>query len=263
MERTTTIGRELEANALLRITDEDIFVETLLAQLGSFPPYFLRLAEVNRHGPPLPAPPTLDRLSVAETLAWRARGAEIVDVRPLEDYAAGHVPNSLSIALRPAFATWLGWLVPDARTRLVIGRNDDQDAEEILWQARKVGYDSVPGELGGGLGAWAAAGEPIASVDLVEPAAASGRAFLDIRQDAEHAAGHLPGATHVELGALAGADPAGLPAGVVAMYGHGERAASAASVLERLGRHDVSVLVGGLEEVAAAAGGELARSGSQ
>jgi rhodanese-related sulfurtransferase len=160
-DRVSTIGREKAANALLRIENEDEFVETLLASLGSFPPYFLRLGEVNRRGPALPQGRALPRLSVAQVLAWRERGADIVDVRPITDYAAGHVPNSLSIELRPAFATWLGWLVTRADTPLIVIRNGDQGLDEIAWQARKIGYDAVVGELDSGITAWQAAGQPM------------------------------------------------------------------------------------------------------
>src|SRR5215207_8656497 len=44
-ERTSTIGQEQTSNPLLTAPDEDTFVERLLSGLGSFPPYFLRLAE--------------------------------------------------------------------------------------------------------------------------------------------------------------------------------------------------------------------------
>ena len=50
-ERTSSIGREKATNPLLRAADEDGFVASLLGSLGSFPPYFLRLAEINRRGP--------------------------------------------------------------------------------------------------------------------------------------------------------------------------------------------------------------------
>src|SRR5205823_8743719 len=50
-ERTTTIGREKASNPLLSAPDEDAFVARLLAGLGSYPPYFRELREVNRRGP--------------------------------------------------------------------------------------------------------------------------------------------------------------------------------------------------------------------
>ena len=44
------------------------------------------------------------------------------------------------------FATWLGWLV-DPDKPLVIVRDADQDPDEIVWQAIKIGYDHLVGEL--------------------------------------------------------------------------------------------------------------------
>jgi rhodanese-related sulfurtransferase len=84
---------------------------------------------------------------------------------------------------------------------------------------------------------------------------------LDIRQDSEFAAGHVPGAAHSELGALA-ASAASLTDGpVTVMCGHGERAMSAASVLERAGHNDVSVLLGGPSDWSASHGVDLEVSG--
>jgi rhodanese-related sulfurtransferase len=81
---------------------------------------------------------------------------------------------------------------------------------------------------------------------------------LDVRQDAEFADGHLPGARHVELGDLPehADDVPGGP--VVVMCGHGERAMGAASLLERAGHRDVAVLVGGPADWAGATGRDLA-----
>jgi rhodanese-related sulfurtransferase len=66
---------------------------------------------------------------------------------------------------------------------------------------------------------------------------------VDVRQDSEWAAGHLPGAIHVELGDLADASLPGAP--MTVMCGHGERAMTGASVLEAAGHREVSVLAGG------------------
>ena len=256
-DRTSTIGTERATNTLLRAESEDAFVKKLLGSLGTFPPYFLRLGEVNRRGPALVAEDdALTGLTPAEVARLQASGAEVVDVRPVADFGAGHVPGSVSIPLRPVFATWLGWLL-DAGTPVVVVRNADQDPDEILWQARKVGYDQVAGELEGGLDSWRAAGAPTASIPVVSPRDVGDTSVLDIRQDSEFHAGHLPGARHVELGALPGrADR--IPAGpTVVMCGHSERAMGAASLLARAGRADVSVLDGGPQDWADATGRSL------
>ena len=253
-ERTTTIGRENATNPLLAAPDEDTFVAQLLASLGTFPPYFARLGEVNRRGPA--APPddaTLPVLTVEQVVALRAAGGQVIDTRTPAEYAAGHLPGSLSITLRGAFATWLGWLVADPAAPLVFVRGAGQDPGEIVWQARKVGYDNLAGQLD--LALWTAAGQPITTVPMLDPESVHPPHVVDVRQAAEFAAGHLPRARHIELGVLSSAD---LPDGpVVTMCGHAERAATAASVLERAGHADVAVLSVGPDEWAEATGTAL------
>jgi rhodanese-related sulfurtransferase len=79
---------------------------------------------------------------------------------------------------------------------------------------------------------------------------------LDVRQNSEFAAGHVPGAFHVELGDLP--ERVGEAGRVDAvMCGHGERATTAASVLERAGLPGVAVVTGGPGDWSAATGRPL------
>jgi len=258
-DRTSTIGREVATNPLLQAPDEEAFVAALLGSLGSYPPYFRHLGEINRRGPAVldGTASALDLLSVAQVAALQVDGAMLLDVRPVPDYAAGHIPGAVSIPLREQFATWLGWLAPPD-TPVVVIRNPDQHAEDIVWPALKIGYDHLAGELDGGIPAWAAAGQPTSSTGLVTPGQIGRRRVLDTRQLSEFTAGHLPGAHHVELGSVPGAAER-LPAGpVVVMCGHGERAASAASLLEQAGHQDISILTGGPDDWSHATGQPLA-----
>ena len=239
----------------MAVGDEDAFVKALLAGLGTFPPYFLRLPEENRRGPAvLASAPALAPLTASQVRALRDEGGQVIDVRPVADYAAGHIPGSLAIPLREAFATWLGWLVPDPATPLVIVAGPGQDLSEVVWQALKIGYENLAGALAGGMPAWRAAGHPAAVTPLLTPGQVDPAAVIDVRQAGEYAGGHLPGARNIELGALTrqAASVAGRP--VVTMCGHGERAATAASVLERAGHTAVAVLAGGPPDWAHATG---------
>ena len=256
--RSSTIGQEKATNPLLAAADEDAFVAQLLASLGSYPAYFQRLGEVNRRGPALldAATGSLARLPVSDVDRLRRDGALIVDVRPVPDYAAAHVPGALSIPLRDQFASWLGWLADPDRP-VVLVAHPDQELADAAWQAAKIGHEQLVGVLEGGMTAWAAAGRPVANTELVGPDQLGGRRILDVRQDAEFAAGHVPGAQHVELGSLAAvADQLG-DGPTVVMCGHGERAAGAASLLERAGHRDLAVLIGGPEDWARGSGRSL------
>jgi hydroxyacylglutathione hydrolase len=250
-ERTTTIARERASNPLLADDpDEDTFVARLLGGLGTYPPYFLELRDVNRAGPTVhgPTPPPLPQLDVEAFDAAVAEGAEVVDVRRIGPFAAGHVPGSLSNPWRGQFATWLGWLV--GRNRPVVFVADDTvDRNDLVWAAMTVGFDHLVGELAGGADAWQDAGRALATTPLVGAADADGREVLDIRHRTEFVSGHVPGALHVELGTLA-ETTADLPASSMLVHcGHGERAMSAASLLQRAGHDDVAVLAGGPDDL--------------
>jgi hydroxyacylglutathione hydrolase len=250
----STIGAERATNPLLAAPDEDTFVRMLLGSSGSFPPYFLRLGERNRRGPRvLLTDPVLQPMDPEAVAAAVVRGAEIIDVRPVLSFATSHPAGALSIPLRPAFASWLGWLAPDDRP-LVILRESGQDPDEILWQSAKIGYENILGEVAGGIEAWETAGQPTRSITLIKPAQVADVSALDIRQTSEFQAGHLPGALHIELGDLAVTSPQLPDRPMVVMCGHGERAMSAASLLERTGHTQVSVLDGGPQHVADATG---------
>jgi len=250
-ERVTTIGRERSSNPLLAAPDEEAFVAQLLGGFGTFPPYFLELREVNRHGPRVYGRwPELDPLEVGAVERLVADGAAVVDVRQVRPFAAGHIPGSLSIPLRPQFASWLGWLV--ARDRpIVFVIDDDQDRADLVRQCLGIGYERLAGELAGGIEGWRSAALPVATVALKTADQIVGT-LLDVRQRNEFASGHVPDAINVELGETAEQAPA-LPAGpLTVMCGHGERAMSAASILEAQGRTDLAVLVGGPGDVVAA-----------
>lgn len=242
-DRTTTIGRERSSDLLLSMDEHD-FVSHLLAGLGSFPDYFRRLPAINRHGLPLhDEVPCLPRLAVDELDRLVADGAAIVDARSIAAYSAGHIPGSLSIELRPVFASWLGWLT-ELEQPIVVVLDDDQDEIDLVRQALTVGHDNLAGRLAGGFDAWLAAGREVDSIPLVDPVSIDGT-LLDIRQVGEWVAAHVPGAIHIELGRLRDVDPSTVPAGpVTVMCGHGERAMTGASIL-RAGGREVSVLSGG------------------
>jgi hydroxyacylglutathione hydrolase len=256
----STIGAERATNPLLAAPDEDAFVRMLLGTSGSFPSYFLRLGERNRRGPRvLSTDPVLQPMDPGAVAAAVVRGAEIIDVRPVRSFARAHPAGALSIPLRPAFASWLGWLVADDRP-LVILREISQDPDEILWQSLKIGYENILGEVAGGIEAWKAAGLPTRSITLIKPDQVADESVLDIRQTSEFDAGHLPGARHIELGDLAATSVQLPDEPMVVMCGHGERAMSAASLLARTGHTQLSVLDGGPKHVADATGVPLLTS---
>jgi len=241
-----TIGSERATNPLLAIDDEDEFVKVLLAGFGSFPTYYRSLQALNESGPTLLA--TLDTpplLSPHDAAARVADGAWLIDARPVHEWANEHPVGAVSNELRSAFASWLGWIVPFSAP-IVLLIDENRRAEAVRF-AHRIGYDDLA-FLDGGIDAWRAAGLPVASVEELTPREAldrqhAGATLLDVRQDSELPALRIPGAEHVELGdIIAGATPPETQ--LITFCGHGERSASAASLLERRGRR-VANLAGG------------------
>src|SRR3989454_631752 len=227
--RTTTLGRERKSSLLFKGVAEDAFVHSFLEGLGTYPPYFLRLRSVNQRGTRLYGvkPPELALLSIEEFRGELAAGAIMIDVRLVTDFARGHISGALSIALRPAFASWLGWIAPAERP-LVFVRAPDQDGRDLVEQCLKIGYENLVGELDGGMGAWRAAGLPVSTIALRPVHDELQGSSLDVRQASEWARGRIPGAQHVELGSVMTAAGA-LPAGTPPLYcGHGGGGGTAA-----------------------------------
>lgn len=247
-EAATTIGAERAGNPLLQARDEDAFVDRLLGSLGSYPSYFLRLRDVNRAGPRIygTVTPPLRPLDVATVDEVITGGGLVIDVRPVAAYAAGHIPGSLSIELRDSFATWLGWLVDDPATPLTFVVDADQDRDALVRACLGIGYEHLAGEIAGGVPAWADAGRQLRSTAAVDQP--SEGAVLDVRQEFEWEQGHVPDAVHIELGALADHVDKVPDGPVVAHCMHGQRSMTAASILERVGRRDVSVFTAGPDE---------------
>lgn len=254
--RTSTIGQERSTNPLLAL-DEDGFVRALVAGFGTLPAHFRRLPEVNRLGPRrYSTVPALARLTPSDARSIIETGAQIVDVRPIDAFAAGHPAGALSIVLRSVLSSWAGWLL-DPATPIVFVIDEDQDEDDLVRQCLTVGIENFAGRLDGGFEAWEAAGLTVESIPLVDPEHMA-KTVIDDRQIGEFAAGHVPGALNIELGAIATAE---LPDGpVTVVCGHGERAMTGASILTARGHRGVTVLDGGPDTWATATGGTLERT---
>ena len=256
-QRTSTLGNERHTNPLFAITDEEVFVERLVAGFGTFPNYFARLPELNRRGPTnYDSLPCLARLRPDDVERHIAEGGIVVDARPFAAFSAGHIPGSMSNALRPVFASWLGWLVELDRA-LVVVLDPGQDRAELVRQCLDVGHEHLVGELAGGIEAWTDSRRPVHTIPVVGATEMTNQ-VIDVRQANEYSAGHVPGAINIELGAV---EDASLPPGpVTLMCGHGERAMTAASILRAHGHRDVVVLDGGPDSWAEATGNPLQTS---
>jgi hydroxyacylglutathione hydrolase len=253
---SSTVGFERRHNPMLRPAEVDEFANTLLAGQPAFPSYFARMRPTNQAGPrllggrvPGPLP-----LAIDDVRAALAGEAQLIDLRAPAEHALAHVPGSLSIPSGSSFGTWLGWVV-DPERPLVLMLDDPADWDDAVRQALRVGYEQIRGHVRGGFTAWAESGGAIESsgrltVDqLATRLANADRAplVIDVRQAAEYADGHVPGAWHIAAGALQdrlGDLPRDRP--IVTMCASGYRSSVAASLLRQAGFEDVAWVASGV-----------------
>lgn len=242
----STIASERTTHPAVSASNEQAFVDELLAGLGTYPPYFGRLRTVNQLGPvtfgvDLPGLTPVDAASLD--------GSTVVDARPIERFATGHIPGSVSNELRGQFGTWLGWLFEPA-TPLVFVLDSDQDERDLVSQALNVGHETFAGRIT--IDNWLGAGGELTTIDVVAvDMIGPGTEILDVRQHAEWKMGHVSGATHIELGNIE-SNATRVKPGATVHCGHGQRAMTAASLLTRNGVANVSVTEAGPAEISAA-----------
>jgi hydroxyacylglutathione hydrolase len=242
---TSTVGDERRANLALTVTDEDAFVEELLAGLDAYPRYYAHMAPRNRLGP---APIDLSAPVEADPAQLRARihaGEWVVDLRDRTAYAADFLRGTINIGLADSFSTYLGWLVPWNVPVTLVGDTPDEIAAAQRELVR-IGIDRPAAAASGGIDAFGA-GQDRASYRIVDFAAVAdarrdgGACVLDVRRDDEWAEAGVDGAVHVPLHELERRIDE-VPAGEVWVYcASGFRASIAASLLARAGRTPVLI----------------------
>lgn len=241
---TSTLGYERRTNWAFGTMTEPEFVAAVLDGQPTPPSYFGTMKQINRDGPPVLGDRDGPALLEATVLDGAFRSGIVVDVRPATAFAAAHLPASLSIPLIKAFTKWAGWLLPYDRTLYLIAA-DVVSATEARRALASIGLDNVAGYFAAevvdratatGHSAHARQG----GINTAAALQAAGRTIVDLRDDKEWAAGHIPGAVHHPLGTVE-ASIANLDrsAPLAIHCQGGTRSGIGASVLERMGFTDV------------------------
>jgi hydroxyacylglutathione hydrolase len=258
-ERSSTIGTERLTNYALQIKSREEFVAQLTSNLPARPEYFLKDAEINRTGAAaLGDLPPLRAITPAELKSMLSAGEIALDVRPGEEFAAGHVPGSVNIALSGQFASWAGTVLGLTAHPVLIAGLDDEASEAQLDEARlrltRVGIEVLRGYLAGGGAAWKQAGFPLVTISQVTADELSARLkshdvqVLDVRREREWDAGHIEDAVWWPLDNFKVSPPEIDHDAAVAVHCKGGyRSMIACSLLQRAGFKNVIDVIGGLD----------------
>jgi hydroxyacylglutathione hydrolase len=239
----TTLGHERQTNPFFLTTDVMTFLARVLDQ-PRYPTYYRDMSAINRAGAPLmgTTQPPLARLSADEVGAMMDEGAAVVDVRPGREYDREHIPGSYSIGIDGPVSAWVGWLIARGRLIVLAGGTDAQH-QKARRQLLRIGFDTIAGALDGGMDAWRSSGREVSSfesVDIEDLAewviSAEPMTVVDVRDENEWVAGHVPGAVHMYVPDVPHhADEIPHEAPVAVHCASGYRAGIAASLLEQAG----------------------------
>jgi rhodanese-related sulfurtransferase len=176
------------------------------------------------------------------TSAGSLEGSTIVDVRPFIDFAAGHIPDSLSFEASNDDAVYMGWTLEWGSPLILVG--DPDQVETVRVHLQRIGWDNVVGRMDPADLLLFSDGTPATTeiIDFAGMGDASSLALLDVRDPVEHENGVLPGADLVHLPSVALEPEPFVTGGKIFVYcASGYRAGIAASFIEAAGGTPVVV----------------------
>lgn len=243
----STLGYEKRFNWAFRAESEDAFVRAVLSGQPDPPRYFATMKHMNKDGPRVlgawPTPPKVGgdhpETLVAELLRL---GEPVIDTRRADEFAVGHIPNTVNIPLNGSFTNWAGWLLPYDRDITLIVSSPAAVDTAVRYLAL-IGLDRVKGYATADVvDAWSRTSGPLGTIarigtsDLESSLAHRGVTLVDVRNDGEWNGAHIDGAIHIPLGHLSerlGEIPRERP--VVVQCQGGGRSAIGASLLRASG----------------------------
>ena len=252
-ERSSTIGTERLTNCALQIPSREEFIRELTTNLPARPEYFSQDAEINRSGAAALGELAHPKELSAEEVAGLVRnGVVVLDVRPGELFAEGHVPGSVNVALSGQFATWAGTLLGLKSAPVLVAETKEQ-IEEARVRLARVGIDVERGYLADGIESWKRAGLPLGRIQQIKVEELRARldqgtvTVLDVRREGEWNAGHLKGASWHPLDRFQSLPEIDTSQPLAVHCKGGYRSMAACSLLLRAGYTNVLNVAGGYD----------------
>ena len=252
-ETIGSIGYEKVHNYALRadMTKKE-FIQEVTDGILPPPAYFPENVTLNKLGYN-PENDSIDKANIAlsveefKTKSTQA-GVIILDVRSAADFVKGFIPNSIFIGIDGGFAPWVGTIIKQVATPILLVC-DKGRLEEVATRLSRVGFDNVLGHLNGGVQVWE-------QDDLATISSISANTFdeiyqadnmidiIDVRKETEFKNRHIISAVFNPLSDLENDQLNSTAENFVHCAG-GYRSVIACSLLKREGIHNVTNIEGG------------------
>lgn len=233
------------------------FIEKVLDGLQKPPQYFPENVKLNKEGYEdidkiLSSSKKLLNANKFEEIA-NENGALVLDVRSKEEYENSHIPRSIFIGLDGSFAPWVGELIIDVKTPLLLVCNESQ-IEEAVTRLSRVGFDNTLGYIT--IEKWKENGKEIDSINSISAVETVKRlenkssTLIDVRKENEYKSQHVVNANNYQLNSINNYLPKFDEKNDYYIHCQsGYRSMIACSILKSRGIHNITNVVGGFKNL--------------
>jgi len=233
------------------------FIEKVLDGLQKPPQYFPENVKLNKEGYEdidkiLSSSKKLLNANKFEEIA-NENGALVLDVRSKEEYENSHVPRSIFIGLDGGFAPWVGELIIDIKTPILLVCNESQ-IEEAVTRLSRVGFDNTLGYIT--IDKWKENGKEIDSINSISAVETVKRLenklsiLIDVRKENEYKSQHVVSAHNYQLSSINNYLPKFDEKNDYYIHCQsGYRSMIACSILKSRGIHNITNVIGGFKNL--------------
>jgi len=259
-ETVGTLGDQKKTNYALRenMTKSE-FIDEVLEGLDLPPKYFPLNVSMNKNGYDDSKEVLEKNLNPLDPDEFEdlieKRNAIILDVRHQDDFAKAHIPNSIFIGLDGRFAPWVGEILEDINTPILLVVPNGRE-EEVITRLSRVGFDHILGYLKGGIENWTSKEKVTSSIDsskasvLKDLQNKSKHLILDVRSHDEHQNESISGSLNIPLKSInKSIDQINFKSKFYIHCQGGYRSMIAASILKKNGIHSFSDVKGGYNSI--------------
>jgi glyoxylase-like metal-dependent hydrolase (beta-lactamase superfamily II)/rhodanese-related sulfurtransferase len=199
-ETVDTLGNQKKMNYALNQPNKEAFVAAVLDGLTPPPSYFGMNVAMNKKGYDTFENVLNNGMRALEANAFEAAAEEtnalIIDTRSAAEFCKAYVPQSINIGINGDFAPWVGAMIADVKTPILLVTDNGKEEEAVTRMAR-VGFDNQIGHLKGGIEAWIAAGKETDKVNRISASQFASEVkigeskVIDVRKETEYAAEHV------------------------------------------------------------------------
>ena len=258
-ETVDTLANQKSVNyALNGSFSKEGFIKELTENLPEPPTYFPSNVKLNQEGYidfHIILEKSMKSLNVTDFKTFSNDNQSVIlDVRNQDIFSVGFIPGSIFIGLNGGFAPWVGAIIKDIKTKILLVCDPGLE-EEAIMRLSRVGFDNVIGYLDGGFEVWKKAKqkidtvESISSLDLKE-IINSKISLIDVRRKSERNKGYLKLSQNIPLNNI-DLNIKDLDKNIN-HYVHcagGYRSMIACSILKRFGFNSLCDVKGGFSEI--------------